>query len=73
MMFCTSQNTGAAEAIGAQVLRRDRRLRVTIGVDPAQRIVSSHASHQDVPFPHVRRQRVRDAVRSVGLSSMGRV
>ena len=58
VMVCASQCTRPPECIGAMVLRLDGCLRAVIGVEAPERIVVSHAGHDDVAFPHMGRTRV---------------
>lgn len=52
VMVGASQLTRPPECIAAMVLRLDGRLRAVIGVEAAERLVVSHAGHDDVAFPH---------------------
>jgi hypothetical protein len=47
-------HAGPSERVGAIILCCKRRLRLMIGGNPADRIMASHASHDDVAFLHVR-------------------
>jgi hypothetical protein len=49
---CASQYTGPPERGGAMILRLDWRLRSEIGVESAERIVVSYATHDDVACDH---------------------
>jgi hypothetical protein len=53
-MVCASQGTGPFQRIAALILRLDRRLRLEISIDSAERVVASYASHDDVACDHLR-------------------